>query len=146
MYKPNYFELYEFLPKDFYNEMYPVHGEKLWLMWPRELLWTAYKLRVVYGKMQGNTWYDKPENQESCQWRGWRPVDCPVGAKLSDHKWGRALDLFPLETTADAIRWDCLQHPHEPLFTHITAIEEKVPWFHFAIRNHDKIYQGIQVF
>ena len=40
IYKPEGFELYELLPKDFYEQYYPQYGEKLWLMFDQRMLWT----------------------------------------------------------------------------------------------------------
>ena len=143
---PKGFELYEFLPRDFYNKYYPVHGERLWKLFSYELLWTAQQLRIRYGRLDGNDWHWREEDPYANQYRGWRPFDCPVGAKLSDHKGHRALDLMPMETEAEAIRWDCLQESISGPFTHITAIEEDVPWFHYSVGNHNKKFEGIRVF
>ncbi len=144
-FKPQHFELYEFLPKSFYEQWYPVHGEKLWRLFPYELLWTADELRAKHGRMIGNDWYWRKGDPDANQYRGYRPFYCHVGAKLSDHKFFRAFDPMPIDTTADAIRWDCLQHPHETPYKYITVIEEDVPWFHYSVGNHNKKLEGIRV-
>jgi len=144
-FKPYYFDLHEFLPKETYQELYPVYGEKLWRMFPFELVWTVDQLRMKYGKGFGNDWHWRKNDPEASQYRGWRPMDCLVGAKLSQHKFYRAFDWMPDRTTADVIRWDCLQYPFDPPFMYITEIEKNVPWFHFAIGTHDKHLGGITI-
>jgi len=149
---PKYFSLHEFLPRDFYNKYYPVHGEMLWKLFSYEILWTAQQLRMRYGRLDGNDWYWRDQKHpdgldpDGNQWRGWRPFDCPVGAKISDHKRYGAFDLMPVETTAEAIRWDCLQESPLGPFKYITAIESGVSWFHFSIGNHNKTFEGIREF
>jgi hypothetical protein len=140
MYKPKNFELYEFLPRDFYNQWYPVRGEKLWTMFDDRVLRSAQAIRERYGKMEANTWY-WPGGKH--QYRGWRPQFCEVGAKLSDHKGGRALDLVPAEESVEKIRADILADPFHPDFVYITALEMNISWLHIATRNWDKKKNGI---
>ena len=128
-YIPKYFVLQEWLPKDFYNQNKGL-GDKLWLMFDYRILWTYDKLRKRYGKITMNDWLWGGHNQ----YRGWRPFDCPVGAKLSQHKFGRAGDgIFTMP--AEEIRQDILKHQNDYDFQYISVIEGNVSWLHCDCRN-----------
>ena len=129
MYQPKYFKLYELLPKEFYKE-----DINIWFIFDYRLLWTIDRLRIKWGKLVANTWHWGGQNQ----YRGYRPFDCNVGAKLSQHKFGRAIDLIPLEASVDEIRKDIINKTYAPDYQHITCIEEDVSWLHIDVRNWDK--------
>lgn len=139
MYKPNNFELHEVLPREFYNRWYPIRDERLWTMFDDRLLRSAQAIRERYGKMVVNTWH----NGGVHQYRGWRPRFCEIGAEFSDHKGGRALDLVPVEESAEKIRADILADPFHPDFAFITVLEMNIKWLHIATRNWDKVKNGI---
>lgn len=148
MYVPDDFELYEFLPQQFHMVWHPKKGNRLWRMFDDRLLRTAQALRNRYGPMIANTWHfpeDRREIYGFHQYRGWRPQMCEVGAQLSDHKWGRALDLVPLDEDVEKIRMDILKDPFHEDFKYITAIEMKVGWLHISTTNYDKEKGGILV-
>lgn len=75
MFIPRKLELYEVLPKDFYNDMMVKLGpkgiKKLWLMFDYNLLVSYDYLRQKYGTAILNTWKWGGANQL----RGWRPFD-----------------------------------------------------------------------
>lgn len=60
----------------------------------------AQELKIVLSNRAGqqvfvtvNDWgFRDSVDTEARQYSGWRPFDCPVGAKHSQHKLGRALD------------------------------------------------------
>lgn len=141
MFIPDYFEPYELIPSRVYknNIAMNVSLVKLWGMFDDRLLKTLHNIRKRYGKMVMNTWYwgGKSEN------RGWRPWNSLVGATFSQHKFGRAGDMVPTETTAEEIRQDILHDPDHPDFKYITCIEMEVDWLHIDCRNHDKNKHGI---
>jgi len=130
-YIPKYFQPYELVPR----ETYELLKDKPWIIWqlfdPR-VLYTADKIRQFYGKMIANTWYWDGVHQ----YRGWRSGNCEIGAKYSQHKFGRALDLVPAEVTAEEIRQDIKLGKHGHIFQYITCIEDGVGWVHFDVRNH----------
>jgi hypothetical protein len=136
IYKPKHFQIYELLPKAFL-EANAGQGDLLWLMFDRRVLWTADRLRERYGPMIANTWYwpDKWDLWGRHEFRGWRPMDCRVGALLSQHKFGRALDLVPLETDAYRIREEIVTERDNPVFQYVTCLEDNIPWLHFDTRN-----------
>jgi hypothetical protein len=135
LYIPKYFTLQEVLPPEIYNPMLPVK-DKLWGIFDQRILIAADQVRERYGKMICNTWYTV-----GCfRYRGYRPADCDVGAKLSQHKLGCALDLGPVELSPEEIRTDLKKHPIEG----ITRIENGVGWLHIDCANI--VYDGIYFF
>ena len=138
-YIPKYFQPYELVPEDVYIEL----EERPWIIWqlfdPR-VLYTADKIRQYYGKMIANTWFWEGEHQ----YRGWRPPKCEIGAVYSQHRFGRAIDLVPVEVTAEEIRQDIKAGKtgsDGSIFQYITCIEDGVGWLHFDVRN----YKGLLI-
>ncbi len=142
MYKPNYFTLREVLPQNFYANYKPVRGDKLWLLFDPRVLITADRIRERYGKMVANTWAWRGSHN----FRGYRPANTEVGAEFSQHKFGRALDLVPIEVEVEEIRRDIIAQPNRETFKHITAIELNVSWLHFDTRNWNKNENGLLTF
>ena len=136
-YKPKYFILQEWLPKDFYEQNISRYGDRLWLMFDDRILWTYDRLRERYGRIIMNDWFWGGRHQ----YRGWRPFDCPVGAKLSQHKFGRAGDGIFLQPAAN-IRQDILYDEFDNDFQYISVIEKDVSWLHLDCRNSTN---GIQL-
>jgi hypothetical protein len=140
-YKPEHFEIYELVPQDLHNK-YENDLDKLWYLFDNRVLWTIDNLRKRYGKLVANDWIWDGKNQ----YRGWRPSDCSIGANLSQHKFGRACDVIPTETTSEEIRIDLIQnHKTLEVFKFITCIEYGVSWFHFDTRNWNKQKSGILI-
>lgn len=130
MYKPDHFILQEWLPKYFYNQHINEYGDKLWLMLDDRILWTYDKLRKRYGRIVMNDWFWGGRNQ----YRGWRPWNCSTGARLSQHKFGRAGDGIFMQL-AEEIRQDILKNEFDNDFQHISAIEKDTNWLHIDCRN-----------
>lgn len=137
--KPKWFKLEELLPKSFYRKWYPIYRDKLWLLFDDRVLDTQDALRDIYGKMVCNTWLWGGNHQ----YRGWRPWNCRVGAKLSQHKSGRANDSVFIDVDTSQVRQDIINDIHPYAFRHITAVEISVPWLHFDCRDHDKGLLGV---
>lgn len=124
-----YFELYELLPQDFYINY--KNNNNIWFCFDGRILETVDRLRARYGRLIANDWYWGGQNQ----YRGWRPFNCEVGAKLSQHKFGRAIDLIPKEITVDEIRNDIKKnYESDDTFRYITCIEDGVGWLHVDCR------------
>ncbi|MCK4328741.1 peptidase M15 [candidate division WOR-3 bacterium] len=140
MYNPKHFELYEWLPKDFYHKYISEYGDKLWLMFDDRILWTYDKLRERYGRIVMNDWWWGGSNQ----YRGWRPFNCSTGAKLSQHKFARAGDGIFIRP-AEEIRQDILKNEFDNDFQYISVIEKAVNWLHCDTRNHDNARYGILI-
>lgn len=103
-------------------------------------LQTLQALRDKFGACTVNNYHRVAGGN---QYRGYRPLTCPVGATRSQHKLGRAFDCSFASVSAEEVRQYVLAHPHE--FEHISAIEAKVNWFHFDVRPRIG-WQGIKVF
>ena len=81
-----HFDLREFIPK----EVYDVFGEKSTRFIDPNLVVVCEWLRVTLGKsITINNWHTGGQYNLS----GFRPPDCPTGAKLSSHKRGTAADI-----------------------------------------------------
>lgn len=130
-YIPEFFQPYELVPKSTYEQL----KNKPWIIWqlfdPRAL-YIGDRIRKRYGKMIANTWYWGGRHQ----YRGWRPSRCSVGARWSQHKFGRAEDLVPVEVTAEEIRRDIVGGKFSDL-NYITCLEFGIPWLHFDTRNYE---------
>lgn len=142
MFKPKYFQLYELVPQVDFER----YGNRLWYVFDDRILQAADVLRGLYGPMVVNDWHDGGSNH----FRGFRPAGCTVGATFSQHRYGRALDLIPQETTAEKIRGDIIADPE--IVTDwmgdllITAMETGVSWLHIDCRNHDVDRYGLKLF
>ena len=132
-YIPKFFKPYELLPKVLYLKL-KREG------WSDEQMWARFfdprtlhvndKIRRRYGKMVANTWYWGGRHQ----YRGFRTRWCKVGAIYSQHRYGRASDLDPVEVTAEEIRQDIIAGNN---FLHITCIEASISWLHHDERNYE---------
>jgi hypothetical protein len=133
MYRPTYFKIEELVSKEEFEQYYVEadYREKLFLLFDYRILVTADLLRKRYGRIVCNTWFFGGSNH----YRGFRPWNNWVGAQLSQHKFGRALDLVPLECEAEDIRQDIIAHPDWEDFKYIKAIEDEVSWLHIDCRN-----------
>lgn len=132
--KPQYLKLQEVLPRDTYYILEAAGKlDTAWRLFDPRILWTADKLRELYGTMNCNTWIWGGTSQ----YRGWRPFDCGVGADLSQHKFGRALDLVFPNVSAAEIRADIKADKWPVHFNHITCIEDLVGWLHIDCRNYE---------
>jgi hypothetical protein len=125
-----WFQITELVPKAVYAD-HVADTSRLWLIFDGRVIWTADALRSRYGPMRANTWVDGGAHQ----YRGFRPWSVNLGAKLSQHRFGRALDLEPLQVTAEEIRKEIREHPDWDEFKWIRAVEDDVGWLHFDVRN-----------
>ena len=144
IYKCEHFHLVELLPKIFYNENIAKYKDNLWFLFDLRALITLDRLRKRYGKTYMNDWKWGGNNDS----KGFRPPEDPEGAKLSQHRFGRAADPKFESVTADEAREDLKKNPNDPVFEYITAVEDdKIArtWFHFDTRNWNKTSNGILV-
>ena len=129
-YIPKWFEPYELVPKETYKELEKL--DKLYQVWwlfdPR-ILQVIDLIRKRYGKMVVNTWWWEGKHH----YRGFRPAGVRVGSKRSQHRFGRAVDLIPVEVSVEEIRSDIKGGED---FHWITCIEEDVSWLHVDCRNY----------
>ena len=86
MKKSKYFDIRELVSKDTYESL----GEKAWELFDRKAIDTLDFIRENTGlPVIVNDWKWGGENQ----YRGYRKRDCPIGAKYSAHKDGKAFDF-----------------------------------------------------
>lgn len=138
-YIPKHFKPFELWPKFEYFKGCD------WSHWDSRILETADMLRDMYGPMIANDYIWRMEEDNANQWRGYRPMDCEIGAKNSLHKFYRALDLYPVKYLSSQIIKDIECYPFNKEFRHITCIEVGVPWIHFDTRNWDKKKNGLLI-
>lgn len=133
MYKCKHFRIEELVPQKLFEE-YEKKGQidKLWLIFDKDTLYVADRLRDDYGSMTCNNWlWDGDRNLS-----GFRPFnEEDTGASLSQHKFGRALDLLPKDVDPDKIREDILNQK-KAYMERITALEMNISWLHFDMRNN----------
>lgn len=140
-YRPQHFPLQELVPQDLFVE-YQAKGreDRLWLLLDPRILFTADRLRERFGPAFINDWpYGGSLRQ--CGFRN----DQGTGATLSQHRFGRGLDLHFRNAQAEDIRAAMLASPMDPDWLHVTCIEEGVTWLHIDCRPHDKAASGILV-
>lgn len=69
--------------------------------------------------------------------RGLRPMNSVVGAKYSQHKFGRAADFNVQGISPEQVRNDI----RSGLFPLITCIENNVSWVHIDVRNCTRLLE-----
>ena len=144
-YVPINFRLEEFFPKKYYEEIFPVYKYRMWTIIDERIKMAVQRIRDLHGPMIMNTWYkqsliDKWGYYES---RGYRPHDdddvqtskCPFYGNISQHRFGRAADLKPVDVTAEYIRKHMRENPKHPAYEGITRVEDTlkgkpITWLH----------------
>lgn len=130
MYKCKYFQLDELLPEKLYKELKNLGRLEVgWLLFDDRLLKTLDKLRETFGAITVNDWKWGGHNH----YRGFRPDNCQIGSKYSQHRFGRACDCIFKNYSASEVRERVLANPE--LFPAIKGLEMDVSWFHFDLRN-----------
>ena len=71
-------------------------------------------------------------NADGRQYCGWRPEDCPVGAKHSQHKLGKAADLHPQGMSAEVARHLIRKAVDAGMLPLLGSMETDVSWVHVA--------------
>lgn len=148
MYIPRYFCIEELVPPEiqgvpFVPQKNEAERQRLFMLFDIVALQTLDALRQRFGAVTVNNWHVGGARKLS----GWRPFDCPVGARYSQHKWGRAFDCLFHHATPEDVRADIFAHPEREEYRHIRRIEafEGMNWFHFDTGNHERERAGIAV-
>jgi len=139
MYKPKYFSLYELVPREIYESVPSSEHDRIWFIFDERALTTLDRLRIRYGRATVNNWRQGGD----LQLRGYRPPTSSVGAKYSQHRYGRGFDSNYANATPDEIRSDIENHATEEAFEFITCIEMNITWLHFDTRNWNTHRNGI---
>lgn len=116
-------------------EVYSVYGARALMFMDSRILWTADAIREHFGRpVVINTWQWR-EVGGHC-YRGLRPWSSQIGAAMSQHKYGRALDFDVDGMPAAEVRAEIRDRWRDvPAFRFITALEDGVDWVHIDCRN-----------
>jgi len=131
MYKPNHFGIKELVPKSLYNK-YSSRGDNFLfqVVFDERLLRVIDTIREEFGSMTVNNWsWGGP-----FQYRGIRPPDCTVGAALSQHRFGRAVDMSPKNISPDDMRKQIIDDQNSDKWKDIGGLEMGITWFHVDVR------------
>ncbi len=79
-----------------------------------------------------NNWHKQGQFQQ----RGYRGIDCSIGASKSAHKEGKAIDFDIIGFTSEQSRLLIVQKCIK-LLPHPIRIEKSVKWIHVDVRNFD---------
>jgi hypothetical protein len=131
MYKPKNFQLYELVSKAFFES--DLSEYQKWMVFDDRILKAADFFREQYGPMVCNDWYWGGRNHD----RGYREPNSKFGKPISQHKFGRALDLIPVKTSVDMIRSDIKNNRFVQIL--VSCIEDNVGWLHIDIRNSETL-------
>jgi len=128
-YKCEYFKIYELVDPLTYKQ----YGQSAWQFLDPRLLITIDKLRAVFGPATINNW----KWGGKFKWSGLRTPECRIGAKMSQHRFGRAADMKFKNISAKEIRKAIKSDPMWTKYIH--CVENKVNWLHIDVRNCDPI-------
>lgn len=130
------FVIQELVPPDIHAKL----GDRAWELLDHRALETLQALRDRFGPTTVNNWHQGGSYKES----GLRSFTTSTGAKLSQHRFGRANDCKFKNATPREVFEYVLAHTEE--FPHLTTIENVAAtptWFHFDVRLNSK--PGIRI-
>lgn len=126
----NNFLLQEFVPKDIY---YQFHNKSQWFI-QKHVVEYMEAIRVRYGQsITINDW----KWGGKFNYRGFRPPNSTVGAKLSQHRLGNAVDFNVKNMSCDEVREDILNNQRWHMSKGLTTIEDGAyapTWVHVDFR------------
>jgi hypothetical protein len=147
MYNPKYFAAYELLPEQNYAEL----AQHIPHIFDDRILRLADFIREEIARPAYiNTWAISKAKEVFgyLQYAGYRPFDCPDGADMSQHKFGRALDIkfmylsdLPYRRRVEeynAIRdWLTTNQENFPVLRDcLRCLEYDIDWLHIDCRNY----------
>ena len=125
-YEPRFFLPEEFVPPEVFDDL----GERSLLTMDYRILKTADTIRGFFGKpVTINNWVWGGSRTMA----GFRPMGSAIGAKWSQHKFGRAIDCLVRGVPAADVRRAILNEPNH--FPYITVMEGAVSWLHVDCRS-----------
>lgn len=120
------FYLQEFVPLSMYEE----EGERAIGAIDERIIISAQTLRDELGSpLSINTWHSGGERYES----GLRVEGMTHYSRLSQHTYGRAVDIVSNKYLAQELREHILRNPRK--YPYITRLEDKVSWLHMDLKN-----------
>lgn len=133
-YVPDHFKIEELVPEGLIDEGIPEYI--LWGLFDKEALITLDNLRKHFGPAYVNTWAVGGD----LHYRGYRPFDVNIGAKFSQHRFGRAFDVNFKSVEAEEVQEYIIaaKKTASPTLAtkFITGLEVDVDWVHFDTRYH----------
>lgn len=130
MEKAEYFKIFELVDP----ETYEARGQKAWELIDSRLITVIDRLRAIFGPATINDW----KWGGKFKWSGLRTNRCRIGAKYSQHRFGRAADLKFKNVSAQEVR-DFIKA--DPIWPHVgvRCVEKDVSWLHVDVRNCEPI-------
>ena len=128
-YRPKYFQLHEVV----HPGAIQARGEKAWQLMDERILRGADWLRELFGPCTINGKYNGKGFTES----GLRDFNTPTGGTLSQHKFGRALDLKFHKVTCKEVYDYIIRNPGDARENGITTVEDIAftgSWLHIDCR------------
>lgn len=131
MYVPKHFGIKELVPKDLYDK-YKSRGDNFLfqVIFDQRLLELIDRIRDEFGPMTICDW----SWGGGSHYRGFRPPDCSVGAALSQHRFGRAVDMIPKNVSPDDMRSQIIADQNSDKWKVIGGLEMDITWFHVDVR------------
>ena len=136
----NNFVLQEFVTP----EIWASHKERSLIFIDIRVIQIAQFLRDIYGGITINNWHTGGQYSES----GLRSFNTSTGAKHSQHKYGRAIDLKFSDTTNKKVYADILANAKKFYDAGIRVVEDIADtpsWLHIDVRNTGKVNEIIIV-
>jgi len=125
LYKPEYFKIQEFVPKDFYQ----VNGEQSILAMDERILATMDRIRKHFGTpITINDWHAGGQFSQ----RGFR-TSASVGVTLSQHRFGRAVDFDIRGMPAEEFRQMIRDGRLTDQLSLVSRCENSVAWIHLDV-------------
>ena len=131
MYKPEHFGIKELVPKDFYDK-YKSRGDNFLfqVVFDERLLRLIDIVRKEFGSMTICDW----SLGGASNYRGFRPPDSTVGAALSQHRFGRAVDMIPKDISPGHMRKKIIEDQNSDKWKVVGGLEMDITWFHIDVR------------
>ena len=127
MYRPANFAIHELVSP----EIYAQRGQRGWELLDERALRALQDLRDRFGRIRINDY----EFGGKYRYSGFRPPECTVGAKLSQHRFGRAFDCKFHDHTAKEVYHHIVDNPEDfPLITTLENIDYTPTWLHMDVR------------
>jgi uncharacterized protein YcbK (DUF882 family) len=121
-YVPKYFAVQELVPP----QIYKARGVHAITVFDARILYSLDQIREHYGaKIRVNDWHQGGQFTQ----RGFRTAQ-QVGAELSQHRFGRAVDFDIAGVTAEEFRSDVRTGKLSCRLTYVTRIEDDTSWIH----------------
>ena len=134
MYRCRHFSIKELVPP----EIYESRGQRAWELLDTRILKAIDLIRDDFGPLIVNNW----ATGGKLKYRGFRPRDVTVGARLSQHRFGRAIDFHATVSPHGDIYEAILTEKYWMVST-VENLTDTPTWIHVDCRNN--LTEGIRV-